>query len=91
VWSYRGVDMLPVTVHLPAAGSYSSALERICELEPSPPATNTKPFGNSVAVWAQRATLRLAVFVQVPELWARAESAAPLTSPTPSNPAITSA
>ena len=43
---------LPVTVQLPLAGSYSSALVR--KLEPiksvTPAATSTLPLGNNVAV-----------------------------------------
>src|SRR5205823_6472586 len=47
VWSFRPVPMLPVVVHVPAAGSYSSALLK----EPYvPPATSTLPEGSSVAV-----------------------------------------
>ena len=47
--SSRAVPRLPVAVHVPVAGSYSSALLK----EPlllNPPATSTLPEGSSVAV-----------------------------------------
>src|SRR5207244_1442801 len=65
VWSWRVVLRLPVTLHAPVAGSYSSALLRLPALL-APPATRTCPLGNSVDVWSKRATLRLPVTLHVP-------------------------
>ena len=46
----RAVLRLPVTVQVPLAGSYSSALEELCQ-RLRPPATSTLPLGSKVAVW----------------------------------------
>src|SRR5450759_5143298 len=46
----RGVVMLPVSVHWPVDGLYSSALARKPSVF-SPPAMSTCPLGSSVAVW----------------------------------------
>src|SRR5205807_2568816 len=48
VFADRPLFRLPVTVQVPVAGSYSSALGRAPLL--SPPATSTLPLGNCVAV-----------------------------------------
>jgi hypothetical protein len=42
--------MLPVAVHIPVAGSYSSALLKFPSVAFHPPATSTFPEDNSVAV-----------------------------------------
>jgi len=42
--------MLPVAVHTPVAGSYSSALAKIVPPGLLPSATSTCPFGSNVAV-----------------------------------------
>src|SRR5258707_3700659 len=77
---------LPVALHVPVAGSYSSALLR--KLTPlNPPATSTLPLGNNVAVCARRAVLRLLVALQVPV--AGSYSSALASSP-PLNPPATS-
>jgi hypothetical protein len=81
--------MLPVTVHVPVAGLYSSALLRK-PVVPSPPATSTWPFGSSVAVWSVRAVFKLPVFAQVPEVPAKAGTGVLATKPTASNAANTS-
>src|SRR5438477_7443325 len=70
----RGVAMLPVTVHWPVDGLYSSALVRKPAVF-SPPATSTCPLGSSVAVWPALAVLRLPVTVQFPEVCATAGEA----------------
>ena len=58
---------LPVALHVPLAGSYSSALLRPLPLPSGvPPATSTLPLGSNVAVWKKRAVLRLPVAVHVP-------------------------
>ncbi len=54
---------LPVAVHLPVAGLYSSAPGPVLE----PPARSTWPFWSSVAVWVTRGVVMLPVFVHVPE------------------------
>src|SRR5919202_3273900 len=66
----RAVIMLPVAVHVPVLGSYSSALERVQvgSQGPKPPATKTFPLGSSVAVCSTRAVLMLAVAVHMPVL-----------------------
>src|ERR1700722_8991104 len=48
----RGVVIEPVDAHVPPAGSYSSALERMPALKllVAPPATSTIPLGSNVAV-----------------------------------------
>jgi hypothetical protein len=48
VWAKRALVRLPVALHIPLAGSYSSALVR--ELPLYPPATSTLPLGSNVAV-----------------------------------------
>src|SRR6476659_9686098 len=53
--------MLPVAVHVPLAGSYSSAVV----LAPNPPATKTLPLGSNVAVCPKRAGVRLPVLLNV--------------------------
>src|SRR6266550_1814719 len=60
----RAVPRLPVAVHVPLAGSYSSALLKTRPL--FPPATSTLPLGRSVAVCWARAVPRLPVAVHVP-------------------------
>src|SRR5438874_1626239 len=57
--------MLPVTVHIPVAGSYSSALAKTSLLL-SPPATSTCPFGSNVAVCMRRSVVMLRVAVHTP-------------------------
>jgi hypothetical protein len=64
--------MLPVEVKAPVAGLYSSALERKQEplpggLQGVPPATNTIPFCNSVAVCPNRPVARIPVTLKVCE------------------------
>src|ERR1044071_4476909 len=57
--------MLPVAVHVPVAGSCSSALLK----KPPPfhpPATSTLPEDSSVALWFSRPVTRLPVRVQLP-------------------------
>ena len=46
----RAVPMLPVAVHVPLAGSYSSALLKVTTGYRYPPATSTLPEGSNVAV-----------------------------------------
>ena len=55
-----------MAVQVPLAGSYSSVLAEASKLLSNPPATRTIPSGSKVAVWSQRAVLRLPVAVQVP-------------------------
>src|SRR5436190_1554657 len=57
--------MLPVAVHIPVAGSYSSALAN-WPWWFSPPATNTCPFGSNVAVCSKRGVVMLPVAVHTP-------------------------
>src|SRR5205807_523710 len=71
VCSARAVSRLPVPVHVPVAGSYSSALLRAKQLcgggpQLKPPATRTLPFGSKVAVCPSRSVLRSAVRFHVP-------------------------
>src|SRR5437764_163130 len=66
VWPMRAVAMLPVTVHVPLAGSYSSALLSGQAVLVQPPATRTFPLGSKVAVCRVRAVVRLLVTVHVP-------------------------
>ena len=49
VWVWRAVWRSPVPVHVPVAGSYTSALLRVPVLL-MPPTTKTLPFASSVAV-----------------------------------------
>src|ERR1035437_7644165 len=70
----RGVVMLPVSVHWPVDGLYSSALARKPSVF-SPPAMSTCPLGSSVAVWPALAVFRLPVTVQVAEVCATAGEA----------------
>src|SRR6516164_5457499 len=74
--------MLPVGVHTPVAGLYSSALDRVGHEPftqvPPPPATSTWPFCSSVAVWFCRAVVMLPVALQVPA--AGLYSSAPLVT-----------
>src|SRR5207249_10757112 len=62
----RAVPRLPVAVHVPLAGSYSSALLKTPSQSLNPPATSTLPLGSSVAVCRSRAVPRLPVAVHVP-------------------------
>src|SRR2546425_9607245 len=66
----RGWSMLPVGLHAPVRGSYSSAdandLNDLSSFESMPPATRTFPSGSSVAVWSLRATLMLPVERHLP-------------------------
>src|SRR5437762_1237616 len=55
--------MLPVAVHTPVAGLYSSALAALPW--PKPPATSTCPFASNVAV-CQKRTLAMLVAVHTP-------------------------
>ena len=57
---------LPVAVHVPVAGSYSSALRDSTEALLIPPATSTSPFGSNVAVCMPRAVWRLLVGFHLP-------------------------
>ena len=50
VWRVRSVWRLPVTLHVPVAGSYSSALANGRSKSSCPPVTSTCPLGSSVAV-----------------------------------------
>src|SRR5258708_28855762 len=52
MWPVRGVCILPVRLHVFVLGSKTSALPAA-----SPPATRTRPSGNTVAVWSARPTL----------------------------------
>ena len=61
-----------MTVHLPVAGLYSSALVIRLPLVSSPPATRTCPFVRSVVVCPIRGKFSVPVAVQVPEAWAKA-------------------
>jgi hypothetical protein len=62
--------MLPVALHVPVLGSYSSAdasaFHDASSFESIPPATRTFPSGSSVAVWSLRATAMLPVERHVP-------------------------
>ena len=60
----RAVLRLPVTLQLPVAGSYSSALAVGSMI--SAPAATDRPLVSTVAVCKSRAVLRLPVKVQVP-------------------------
>ena len=55
-----------MAVHVPLAGSYSSALLRPLPLLPTPAATSTLPLGSNVAVCDRRAVVRLPVSLQLP-------------------------
>src|SRR6516162_731309 len=72
-WLPRGSVMLPVLVHSPVDRLNNSAVAvqevPICELPlVRPPATNTSPFGSSVAVCSPRARAMLPVLVHFPVL-----------------------
>src|SRR5260221_5173088 len=87
VWDSRGVVMLPVTLHLPETGSYSSALVSLFADVPSPPpATSTRPLGSNVAVWPVRTVFRLPVVVQKPEAAAMAGTAVLANNPMVNSP-----
>ena len=59
--------MLPVAVHTPVAGSYSSALAKLVSRSlPTPPATSTCPFNSNVDVWEKRAVPRSPVAFHLP-------------------------
>ena len=58
--------MLPVTVHTPVAGSYSSPLAKGGISLPMPPATSTYPFCSKVAVCDPRPTPMLPVAIHIP-------------------------
>ena len=58
------VAMLPVVVHVPVFGSYSSV--PVFAVTKFPPATSTWPLGSSVAVWKARGVLMRPVVVHVP-------------------------
>src|ERR1700728_517118 len=75
VWYSRSTCIRPVSVQVPVAGSYSSALRRVLRKLPAlqewprlqpPPATSTSPSGSSVAVSPDLATFIAPVAVQVP-------------------------
>src|SRR6266513_420884 len=59
------LKLLPA-VHVPVAGSYSSALRDSTEALLIPPATRTSPFGSNVAVCIARAVWRLPVGFHLP-------------------------
>src|SRR6266545_2920435 len=67
VWFSRAIASEPVTVHVPVAGSYSSAVDNA---EPVlrlwPPATSTFPLGSNVAVCVVRNVVNAPLAVQVP-------------------------
>src|SRR5205823_1230797 len=65
VCSERATLRLPVTLHVPVAGSYSSAVLRAL-LTRKPPVIRTLPLDSSVAVWLLRAVLSVPVPVHVP-------------------------
>jgi len=70
----RAVVRLPVAVHIPVAGSYSSALAKTVNPSlPTPPATNTCPFNSNVAVWEKRAVPRSPVALHLPGACAGAD------------------
>src|SRR5258707_12849524 len=84
--------MLPVSLQLLGAGSYSSALLRKAPLMVLyPPATRTLPEPSSAAVCHQRATsmLPVAVHAPAPLLPAGSYSSALLTESLPSHPPAT--
>src|SRR4030095_1117319 len=62
----RALLRLPVTVQVPLAVSYSSALTALRPLLSNPPAASVIPLGNKVAVCPERPVLRLPVAVHVP-------------------------
>jgi hypothetical protein len=66
VWLERPAFMLPVTVQVPVAGLYSSALARAILPVPGPPTARTWPLGSSVAVSNTRGLFMLPVTVHVP-------------------------
>jgi hypothetical protein len=57
VCPYRGLDMDPVELNEPVAGSYSSAEAKTLGMIPPvvPPVISTLPLASIVAVWAIRA------------------------------------
>src|SRR5919205_104968 len=59
--SQRGWFSVPPGLHVPVAGSYSSAVD-----SPTPPTTRMRPLASGVAVMWARATDMLAVAVQLP-------------------------
>src|SRR6476620_3375021 len=61
----RAWTRLPVALHVPPAGSYSSALLRV-PLLLDPPTTSALPLRSRVAVLLTRAVPRLPVVLQVP-------------------------
>ncbi len=77
-----------MTVQVPLAGSYSSALAEAKPLLSNPPAINTTALGSKVAVCPARPVLRLPVTVQVP-LAGSYSSAFAEALPSPSNPPVT--
>src|SRR5437867_8883669 len=56
----RSQAMLPVTLHVPVVGSYSSAVLRP-EIPLMPPATSTRPSERRMATWAKRVFTALPV------------------------------
>src|SRR5947208_1697550 len=58
--------MLPVALHIPVAGSYSSALAKMPTSNSKPPATSTCPLGSNVAVWLKRGVVMLRGAVHTP-------------------------
>src|SRR5512142_2908505 len=72
--------MEPVWLHVPEAGSYSSAVRR-SPLSLYPPATSTLPLGSSVAVWPQRAEAMEPVSLEVPEAGSYTSAVARLYPP----------
>jgi len=78
--------MLPVGVHRPVSGSYSSALEVAVVFWP--PATRTLPLGNKVAVCSRREVIIESVGVHVP-VPGSYNSALAVTLPEASMPPVT--
>ena len=55
-----------MTVQVPVAGSYSSALAEAWSGPSCPAATNTIPLGSKVAVWNECPLFRLPVLLHIP-------------------------
>ena len=74
-----------MTLHVPLAGSYSSALVSGPLVLLNPPVTSTLPFGSNVVVCPRRAMLRLPVALQF-ALAGSYTSVLLIESPLPSSP-----
>ena len=84
MWSMRAVPMLPVAVHRPVPGSYSSAVATSPapgSLQAQPPVTSTVPSDSNVAVWPMRPWDMLPVAVQRPVTGSYSSAAVKLPSP----------